>query len=136
MKPVSAGLATIRTNAARPPALFSISAHSAAVRWSFQSKAGRMTLPSPSRKTEPCIWPLRPIPAMSSALNAALDSTSATVFFVASHQSSGSCSDQPGWGWSHGYSADAEARIVPRSSMASVFVPDVPMSIPRVTLTA
>ncbi len=32
---------------------------------------------------------------------------------VASHQSSGSCSDQPGRGWSHGYSADAEARIVP-----------------------
>ena len=59
-----------------------------------------------------------------------------TVCLVASHQSSGSCSDQPGRGWSHGYSADAEARIVPFSSIAIVLVPDVPMSIPSVMLTA
>ena len=59
-----------------------------------------------------------------------------TVAAVACHQSSGSCSDQPGRGWSQGYSAEAEARIVPVSSIASVLVPDVPMSIPSVTLTA
>ena len=136
MNPVSAGLATIRIRASRPPAACSISRHSSAVRWSFQSKAGRITSPASSRKTEPCIWPLRPMPATSSGRNVPAASTRPTVSTVAVHQSSGSCSDQPGRGWSQGYSAVAEARIVPRSSMARVLVPEVPMSMPSVTLTA
>ena len=136
MNPVRAGLATRRIRASRPPAFSSISRHSAAVRWSFHNKAGRMTRPSVSRKTEPCIWPLRPSPATSSGRNRPDPRTCCTVSTVATHQSSGSCSDQPGRGWSQGYSAVAEARIVPRSSMASVLVPEVPMSIPSVMLTA
>ena len=137
MKPVRAGLATIRIRASRPPARSSISRHSAAVRWSFQSRAGRITSPPSSRKTEPCIWPLRPMPGDVVRLELARrPGPGRTVSTVASHQSSGSCSDQPGRGWSQGYSADAEARIVPRSSIASVLVPDVPMSMPSVMLTA
>ena len=44
--------------------------------------------------------------------------------------------DQPGRGWLHGYSAVALARIVPRSSISTDLVPDVPTSMPRATLTA
>ena len=73
-----------------------------------------MTSPAASRKTEPCIWPLKPTPATSRRLEPArAEDLLRRVFLVASHQRSGCCSDQPGRGWSHGYSADAEARIVP-----------------------
>ena len=57
-----------------------------------------MTLPSASRKTEPCICPLRPTPATSAGLRPAFARTARTVATVASHQRSGSCSDQPGPG--------------------------------------
>ena len=55
VNPVSAGLATIWMSFLRPPARSSISAHSAEVRWSFQSNARRTTWFFLSRKTEPCI---------------------------------------------------------------------------------
>jgi hypothetical protein len=47
------------------------------------------------------------------------------------HQSVGACSDQPGFGLLSGYSSVAEARIFPSSLIARVFVPLVPMSMPR-----
>jgi hypothetical protein len=58
------------------------------------------------------------------------------VSLVAVHHDSGSCSDHPGLGCEHGYSDDADARMFPASSIASVLVPDVPTSLPIVTLTA
>ena len=72
MKPVRAGLATSLIRFARPPTRLSISAHSAAVRWSFQRIARRMTLLFLSRNTEPCIWPDSPIAFTSAGLSLAL----------------------------------------------------------------
>ena len=51
---------------------------------------------SPSRATRPCIWPERPIPAALSA------PTAASAASLARHQSSGSCSAQPGAAWRAG----------------------------------
>src|SRR3989440_8937852 len=106
----------------------SISAHSAAVRWSFHRIAGRSTRCSASRTTSPCICPDSPTgpsgnpPRTSSA---------------ARHQSSGSCSDQPGCGRESGYSALAVARTCPSPSIATPLTADVPTSRPtRTTLRA
>ena len=92
MKPVSARfpVSSIRRSG---PTRSSISTHSAAVRWSFHSRAGRITRPSASSTTSPCIWPERPMPATERPAD-----TSASAAEAASHQSSGSCSDQPGRG--------------------------------------
>ena len=57
VKPVSARLPVSRISRSSPTRS-SISAHSAAVRWSFQRIAGRRTSPRSSRTTRPCIWPL------------------------------------------------------------------------------
>ena len=99
VKPVKAGLATMRINALRPPARRSISSHSAAVRWSFQRIARRTTLHCLSRNTEPCIWPDRPIAFTSPGLSLAVLTTRRTEPIVAFHQSSGSCSLHSGLGW-------------------------------------
>ena len=80
--------------------------------------------------------PDRPMPVTAAMSRGSAAASASSVSQPAVHQCSGSCSDQPGWGCAQGYSAEAEARIVPRSSVARVFVPDVPMSMPRVTLTA
>src|SRR5262245_10782453 len=87
-----------------------------------------------SRNTEPCICPDRPIDFTSAALSFAFLMTPRTVVTVAFHQSSGSCSLHSGLGWYSGYSAVASARIFPRSLIAIVFVPDVPMSMPKKVL--
>ena len=58
--------------------------------------------PASSRKTDPCICPERPIPATSAGLNLPAASTAWRVLTVASHQSPGSCSDQPGLGMGAG----------------------------------
>ena len=60
MKPVSARLPVSETSRSNPTAA-SISAHSAAVRWSFQRIAGRSTRSAASSATSPCIWPEKPI---------------------------------------------------------------------------
>ena len=39
----------------------------ACVRWSFHRMAGRSTSPASSSSTRPCIWPVRPMAAMSPA---------------------------------------------------------------------
>src|ERR1700693_2765909 len=104
-----------------------ISAHCAAVRWSFQSSAGRMTRSAASRNTDPCIWPVSPMPATfpSTAL-----ATSASTLHDACHQSSGFCSVHPGRGVSSGYSWAAAAMTSPDSLTASALAPLVPMSRP------
>jgi hypothetical protein len=94
--------------------------------------AGRMTASLSSRKTAPCIWPVRPIPATSVATSFA---TRATTIRVASHQSSGFCSDQPGCGENRGYSAVASASTRPASSIARHRAPVVPMSSPSSAVT-
>ena len=92
MKPVSARF-PVSPISRSSPTRASISAHSSAVRWSFHRIAGRMTAPDASSATRPCIWPERPIPATSRPAD-----TSASADSEARHQSSGSCSDQPGRG--------------------------------------
>ena len=51
-----------------------------------------MTSSEASSATSPCICPLSPIPDTSGA------SSASNASLVARHQSSGSCSDQPGFG--------------------------------------
>ena len=108
------------------------------VRWSFQSSAGRTTLPSASRKTEPCICPLSPTAGDVGRLEVGPGQDLADGRDRSRrHQRSGSCSDQPGLRIGRtGYSAELDWRgSSPDSSIAIVFVPDVPMSMPSVTLT-
>ena len=90
VKPVSARLPVSSTSRSKPTRS-SISAHSAPVRWSFQRIAGRIGRSEASSVTSPCIWPESPIPATPSV-------SPSSACSVASHQSSGFCSDQPGLG--------------------------------------
>ena len=55
---------------------------------------------------------------------------------VARHQSSGSCSDQPGRGVDSGYSASARARTAPSGSIASPLTAVVPTSMPNRTVSS
>ena len=91
VKPVSARLPVSSTRRSKPTRR-SISSHCAAVRWSFHRIAGRITRSAASSATSPCIWPLSPMPAISS------QSSASSAASVARHQSSGSCSAQPGRG--------------------------------------
>ena len=96
------------------PAFSSISRHSAAVRWSFQSKAGRITSPAGVEEDRAVhLAAQADARRRRSGRNVPAASTRPTVSTVASHQSSGSCSDQPGRGWSQGYSADADGQDRP-----------------------
>src|SRR6185436_4770954 len=70
------------------------------------------------------------MPPMSAGFTFAFFSTALVALHVASHQSSGSCSLQPGLGEAIGCSAVAVARTLPFSSQTSVLVPLVPMSMP------
>ncbi len=90
VNPVSARF-PVRAISRSSPTRSSISAHSAAVRWSFQRIAGRITSPAASRHTSPCICPEKPDPGDLEALRDLRESA-----HRAAHQSSGSCSDQPG----------------------------------------
>ena len=75
-----------------------------AVRWSFQRIAGRRTRSSASSTTSPCICPESPIgPSGSRARHAC----------AARHQSSGSCSAQPGCGVESGYGSSALGQHAP-----------------------
>ena len=88
MKPGSARLPVSASSRSSPSAA-SISAHSAPVRWSFQRIAGRSTRSPSSSTTSPCICPESPIGPAGIRASAAC---------AARHQSSGSCSAQPGCG--------------------------------------
>ncbi len=93
-----------------PPARCSISAHWAAVRWSFQRSAGRRTFPEALRKMEPCICPERPMARMAAGFILAFLMTAAVAFLAAVHQPSGFCSVQPGLGVSMTCGDSAVAR--------------------------
>ncbi len=73
------------------------------------------------------------MPPMSAAFNFAARMTFFTLLTEAAHQSTGFCSDQPGFGLYSGYSTVADARIAPSSFIARVLVPLVPISMPRKT---
>src|SRR3954451_7823758 len=120
VKPVSARLPVNSTSRAKPTRS-SISAHSAAVRWSFHRIAGRNTRWSASRTTSPCICPDSPTGPSGN-----LPRTSP----AARHQPSGSCSDHPGCGLESGYSALAVASTRPSPSMATPLTAVVPTSRP------
>ena len=89
-----------RSRSASAPTRSVISSHWRLVRWSFHSSAGRITSSPPSRKTEPCIWPVSPRPAISPST---LRRDRAQHLAAAAHQSSGCCSVQPGRGVSSSY---------------------------------
>ena len=74
------------------------------------------------------IWPEKPIDAGST-------SRSARAASVARHQSSGSCSAQPGLGIESGYSRSARPTISPSGVSASALTPLVPTSIPTSAVT-
>src|SRR3954447_22571410 len=71
------------------------------------------------------------MPETSAGLTRAFFSTALVARHVACHQSSGFCSDHPGFGDAIGCSAIAVASTFPSSSQMSVLVPLVPMSMPR-----
>ena len=127
VKPVSARL-PVAAISSSSPIRDSISSHSAPVRWSFQRIAGRSTCSSASSATSPCIWPDRPIPATSPRAELL------ERLLRRRHQSSGSCSAQPGFGVESPYSSSARPTTSPSSEMASALRPLVPTSIPTATL--
>ena len=123
MKPVRAGLATSRIRASRPPA-FCLDLAALGRRALIVPEQGRADHLAGGIEEDRAVH----LAAQADAGDVArLEPARAQHLLrpsclVASHQSSGCCSDQPGRGWSQGYSADAEARIVPFSSIASVLV--------------
>ena len=127
MKPVSARL-PVSSISRSSPIRSSISAHSAAVRWSFQRIAGRSTRSASSRQTSPCIWPERP---SQTSPNGNLSSTAS----AARHQSSGSCSAQPGCGVESGYGSSSVASTSPSGEIATALTPVVPTSSPTSVAT-
>ena len=63
-----------------------------------RGSAGRRTLPAASRKTEPCIWPERPMALMAAGFSLAFLRVARVARPAAFHHSSGCCSVQPGLG--------------------------------------
>ena len=123
MKPASARLPVSSIRRARPTRS-SISAHSAPVRWSFQRIAGRSTASSAPSATRPCIWPEKPSGSPS------FQPSSSRAERLACHQSSGSCSAQPGCGVESGYSRSTRASTSPAGEIAIALTPVVPTSSP------
>src|SRR4051794_4875339 len=126
VKPVSARFPVSSIRRSRPTRR-SISAHCAAVRWSFQRIAGRSGTSFSSSATRPCIWPDQP---------SASASTRASARSVARTQSSGSCSAQPGWGVESAYDSPSRACTSPSASIPMPLTPLVPTSIPTSTSPA
>src|SRR5262249_12662425 len=58
--------------------------------------------------------------------------TATSARCAACHQSSGSCSAQPGRGVESGYPSSARASTLPRSSIAIALTPVVPTSMPTI----
>ena len=129
VKPVSARL-PVREISRSSPTRSSISAHSAAVRPSFQRIAGRTTSSCASSATRPCICPPRPMPAGSPARSRSRASTACDAV----HQSCGSCSAHPGRGVASPYSSSSTASTSPSGPTAMPLVELVPTSSPKLTL--
>ena len=136
VKPSSGRLPTVSRSPSMP-ILSRICRHWSVVRTSFQRRAGRMTSPSASRKTELCICPLRPIAAISTrrALRSAACSVLRTASVVLRHHISGDCSDQPGRGTLTGCSTSPSARTLPSLPTSIALTAVVPASIPRAALS-
>ena len=133
VKPSKGRLATVPRSPSMPM-LSRIWKHWAVVRTSFQRRAGRMTSPRASRKTELCICPLSPIAAISTrrALRSADWSVLRTASVALRHHISGRCSDQPGRGTLTGCSTSPSAMTLPSLARSMAFTAVVPMSMPRV----
>ena len=101
-----------------------------AARASFHRIAGRSGRPSAARSNAACIWPDRPTARSAAKASGAAARTLATTASVARHQSSGSCSDQPGRGRDTARATAPSARTSP-SSTSTAFTAEVPTSIPR-----
>ena len=109
----------------------SISAHSAMARPSFQRIAGRSTRSSWSRQTAPCICPERPMPRRPGEPVLARERADRSPR-PPRHQSSGSCSDQPGCGRDDASALWLACPISRWSrSKSTVLTEEVPMSMPR-----
>ena len=87
-----------------------------------------------SSSVAPCICPDRPIASTSASAAAWPACSSSIAAQVARHQSSGSCSLKPGRGWltDSGWLAVASTRS--SSSSSAAFTPEVPRSMPRVSI--
>ena len=97
---------------------------------------GRSTAPFSSSRTAPCIWPVRPSAAMGCFGSGAAAMASRMASCAARHQSSGSCSAQPGCGVRKGaWSLAALEITLPLASTMTARVPPVPTSIPRNHIT-
>ena len=123
VKPASARLPLSATSRSIPSSC-SMRVACGWLRPSFQRMAGRSGRRSAPSATSPCIWPDRPIPSAAAA------SRLRRTASVAVHQSSGSCSDQPGWGMEIGMGCSASSRTAPRSSITTPLAEEVPTSIP------
>ncbi len=110
----------------RRPTVFSISRHSAAVRWSFQRIAGRRTRSAESSATRPCIWPREPDPVGRSG--AARAAPAPTRWLATSPR--GPARPSPAVASTADSSASARASTDPCSSIAMPLTPEVPTSIP------
>src|SRR5881628_1122557 len=134
VKPSSAGLHTQSRSRPSPPTRCVISAHSALVRPSHHSRAGRITSAARSRKTEECICPEIPTARTRRAERGA--SSCRMDARDASHHVSGCCSAQPGRGVLRGSGVVAVASTSPASVMRSALTPLVPTSRPRKSASA
>src|SRR6266516_4824338 len=135
VKPSSAGLHTHSRSRPSPPARSVISAHSAVVRPSHHSRAGRITSAARSRKTEECICPEMPTARTrradwGGASSCRMDARDA------SHHVCGCCSAQPGRGVLRVSGVVAVASTSPASVTRSALTPLVPTSRPRKSASA
>src|SRR5579864_1787397 len=93
---------------------------------------GRSTTPFLSSNTRPCIWPVRPMPRISSAPVLPLWRHCGIARHAVRHQSCGSCSAQPMCGeLIAACSHVAELSTRPVWSSKTARVPPVPTSMPR-----
>src|ERR1051325_7068035 len=93
--------------------------------------AGRRAFPDSSKRTKPCICPVRPIAPIWPPLMPAFSSTDRILAETAAHHSRGSCSDHNGWGVCSVCGDEATAMISPRSSINRALLEVVEVSMPR-----
>jgi hypothetical protein len=128
---VKPGIAALPVIERKPGTAASSCAHCATLRPSSQSMQERSTCPSASTSVAPCIWPARPMARTARSAFGCSAARASRQSQVAAHQSSGSCSDQPGYGRLTASGACAEP-ITCSPSSSSAFTPEVPRSMPSV----
>ena len=107
------------------------SAHSLSLRMSFQRIAGRSTRSLASSSTAPCICPERPMPRTCANSAGNFSRSAKSAVRVPSHQSSGFCSAQRGFGRETVNGVPAVPMTLPSLASSRTFTSDVPRSIPR-----